>query len=197
VLTARATDGEMAVDRGRVTESRRAPGRGNSAALLRPLLSLRHGRRKWQSRGWTATGLGQSSRGGEAVESHQAVLVRLRAGVSPGRAPRARSQGRTLERGSCPWFRRHGRGYRAPHTRLGRDIALKVVNEPLAGDPELVRCFEQETRLGGSLNHPNVVAVYDVGLHEGSPRAGDHGPLAGKVATVPVSPSAATRTSAR
>jgi hypothetical protein len=42
-----------------------------------------------------------------------------------------------------------------------------------------------------------VVAVYDVGLHEGSPRAGDHGPLAGKVATVPVSPSAATRTSAR
>jgi Tol biopolymer transport system component len=38
-----------------------------------------------------------------------------------------------------------------------------------AGDPELVRRFEQEARLAGSLNHPNVVAVHDVGLHEGSP----------------------------
>ena len=59
--------------------------------------------------------------------------------------------------------------YRARDTRLGRDIALKVVNEALAGDPELVHRFEQEARLAGSLNHPNLVAVYDVGLHEGSP----------------------------
>ena len=59
--------------------------------------------------------------------------------------------------------------YRARDTRLGRDIALKVVNEALAGDPELVRRFEQEARLAGSLNHPNLVAVYDVGVHEGAP----------------------------
>ena len=59
--------------------------------------------------------------------------------------------------------------YRARDTRLGRDIALKVVNEALAGDPELVRRFEQEARLAGSINHPNLVAVYDVGLHEGVP----------------------------
>jgi hypothetical protein len=59
--------------------------------------------------------------------------------------------------------------YRARDTRLGRDIALKVVNESLAGSPELARRFEQEARLAGSLNHPNVVAVYDVGLHEGIP----------------------------
>ncbi len=59
--------------------------------------------------------------------------------------------------------------YRARDTRLGRDVALKVVNEALAGDPELVRRFEQEARLAGSLNHPNVVAVYDVGLHDGAP----------------------------
>ena len=59
--------------------------------------------------------------------------------------------------------------YRARDTRLGRDIALKVVNEALAADPELVRRFEQEARLAGSLNHPNLVAVYDVGLHEGAP----------------------------
>src|SRR5262249_1774098 len=59
--------------------------------------------------------------------------------------------------------------YRARDTRLGRDIALKVVNEALAGDPELVRRFEQEARLAGSLNHPNLVAVYDFGIHEGAP----------------------------
>jgi eukaryotic-like serine/threonine-protein kinase len=54
----------------------------------------------------------------------------------------------------------------APAT-LGRDIALEVVNESL--DPELVQRFEQEARLAGSLNHPNLVAVYDFGVHEGSP----------------------------
>jgi eukaryotic-like serine/threonine-protein kinase len=59
--------------------------------------------------------------------------------------------------------------YRARDTRLGRDIALKVVNGALAGDPELVRRFEQEARLAGSLNHPNLVAVYDFGIHEGAP----------------------------
>jgi eukaryotic-like serine/threonine-protein kinase len=59
--------------------------------------------------------------------------------------------------------------YRARDTRLGRDIALKVVNEALASDPELLHRFEQEARLAGSLNHPNLVAVYDFGLHDGAP----------------------------
>jgi len=59
--------------------------------------------------------------------------------------------------------------YRARDTRLGRDIALKVVNESLAGDLELVHRFEHEARLAGSLNHPNLVAVYDFGLHDGTP----------------------------
>jgi hypothetical protein len=58
--------------------------------------------------------------------------------------------------------------YRARDTRLGREVALKVVNEALAGDPELVRRFEQEARLAGSLNHPNLVAVYDVGVQDGA-----------------------------
>jgi hypothetical protein len=59
--------------------------------------------------------------------------------------------------------------YRARDTRLGREVALKVVNEALAGDPELVRRFEQEARLAGSLNHPNLVAVHDLGVHDGAP----------------------------
>jgi eukaryotic-like serine/threonine-protein kinase len=59
--------------------------------------------------------------------------------------------------------------YRARDSRLGREIALKVVNEVLSGDAELVRRFEQEARLAGSLNHPNLVSVYDFGEHEGTP----------------------------
>ena len=59
--------------------------------------------------------------------------------------------------------------YRVRDTRLGREVALKVVNEALSGDPELLRRFEQEARLAGSLNHPNLVAVHDLGLHDGAP----------------------------
>jgi hypothetical protein len=59
--------------------------------------------------------------------------------------------------------------YRARDSRLGRDVALKVVSEPLGADSELLARLEREAKLGGSLNHPNVVAVYDVGLHGGSP----------------------------
>ena len=56
--------------------------------------------------------------------------------------------------------------YRARDTRLGREVALKVVTEALGKDTELLARLEREAKLGGSLNHPNVVAVYDVGLHE-------------------------------
>jgi hypothetical protein len=59
--------------------------------------------------------------------------------------------------------------YRARDTRLAREVALKIVTEALSSDPDLVRRFEQEARLAGSLNHPNLVAVYDVGLHDSAP----------------------------
>jgi eukaryotic-like serine/threonine-protein kinase len=59
--------------------------------------------------------------------------------------------------------------YRARDTRLGRDVALKVLPEQVQNDPERLRRFEQEARTTGALNHPNVVAVYDVGTHEGAP----------------------------
>jgi hypothetical protein len=62
-----------------------------------------------------------------------------------------------------------GQVYRARDTRLGRDVALKLMAEGAAQNgPDLTR-FEQEARLAGSLNHPNVVVVFDVGVHEGSP----------------------------
>src|SRR5215470_1578474 len=59
--------------------------------------------------------------------------------------------------------------YRARDTRLGRDVAIKVVSEGLVGDGALLERFEREAKLAASLSHPNVVALYDVGFHEGKP----------------------------
>jgi dipeptidyl aminopeptidase/acylaminoacyl peptidase len=62
-----------------------------------------------------------------------------------------------------------GEVYRARDTRLSRDVALKVLSPKSSGDGERLRRFEQEARAAGVLNHPNVVVIYDVGSHEGSP----------------------------
>ena len=56
-----------------------------------------------------------------------------------------------------------GEVYRARDTRLGRDVALKILREDAALDPERVRRFEGEARAASSLNHPNIVVVYEVG----------------------------------
>ncbi|HET6983469.1 MAG TPA: serine/threonine-protein kinase, partial [Myxococcaceae bacterium] len=62
-----------------------------------------------------------------------------------------------------------GEVYRARDTRLGREVALKVISDGAALDPELLQRFEQEARLAGSLNHPNLVVVHDVGTSDGAP----------------------------
>ena len=59
--------------------------------------------------------------------------------------------------------------YRARDSRLHREVAIKVVGEGLAGDTGFLSRLEQEARLAGSLNHPNIVAVHDIGVHEGAP----------------------------
>ena len=59
--------------------------------------------------------------------------------------------------------------YRARDTRLGREVAVKVVSEALGTDGAFVERFEREARLVGSVSHPNVVALHDVGVHEGKP----------------------------
>src|SRR5262249_9730636 len=59
--------------------------------------------------------------------------------------------------------------YRAKDSRLQREVALKVVAEAFGSDGAFLARLEHEARLAGSLNHPNVVAVYDVGSHEGAP----------------------------
>jgi Tol biopolymer transport system component len=62
-----------------------------------------------------------------------------------------------------------GEVYRASDERLGRDVALKILKPSLAHDQDRLRRFEQEARAAATLNHPNVVAVYDIGRHEGAP----------------------------
>jgi Tol biopolymer transport system component len=62
-----------------------------------------------------------------------------------------------------------GEVYRARDTRLGRDVALKVLPAGLSADAERLRRFEQEARAASVLNHPNIIAIHDVGTHEGSP----------------------------
>jgi Tol biopolymer transport system component len=59
--------------------------------------------------------------------------------------------------------------YRVRDPRLQREVALKVVGERLSGDASFLARLEQEARLAGSLNHPNIVAVHDVGSHDGAP----------------------------
>ena len=62
-----------------------------------------------------------------------------------------------------------GEVYRARDARLGRDVAVKVLPESVASDPDRLRRFEREARAVAALNHPNVLTVYDVGAHEGVP----------------------------
>ncbi len=61
-----------------------------------------------------------------------------------------------------------GEVYRARDTRLGREVALKVLPAGLAADPERRRRFEQEARAVAALNHPNILSIFDVGIGDGA-----------------------------
>jgi hypothetical protein len=62
-----------------------------------------------------------------------------------------------------------GEVYRAKDARLDRYVAIKVLPSSVASDPERLRRFEQEARATGVLNHPNILAIYDIGTHESAP----------------------------
>ncbi len=62
-----------------------------------------------------------------------------------------------------------GEVYRAQDPRLGREVAVKVLPASASADPERLRRFEQEARAAGALNHPNILTVYDIGMHQGAP----------------------------
>jgi WD40 repeat protein len=60
-----------------------------------------------------------------------------------------------------------GEVYKARDTRLGREVAVKVLPASFAADPERLRRFEQEARAVAALSHPGILAVYDIGQHDG------------------------------
>src|SRR5580693_2196873 len=62
-----------------------------------------------------------------------------------------------------------GEVFRARDERLGRDVALKLIRPASNENPDHLRRFELEARAAASLNHPNIVAIYDVGFDDGSP----------------------------
>lgn len=59
--------------------------------------------------------------------------------------------------------------YSALDSRLGRDVALKILPESFARENDRLERFETETRAVAALNHPNILAVFDIGQHNGSP----------------------------
>src|SRR5262245_18178719 len=62
-----------------------------------------------------------------------------------------------------------GEVYRARDSRLMREVAIKVLPSAFSADEERLRRFEQEARAAGMLNHPNILTIYDIGTHVGSP----------------------------
>ena len=59
--------------------------------------------------------------------------------------------------------------FRARDERLGRDVALKLIRPSCSDNPDHLRRFEQEARAAAALNHPNIVAIYDVGFEGKTP----------------------------
>ena len=62
-----------------------------------------------------------------------------------------------------------GEVYRARDLRLRRDVAVKVLPAVVSSDPERLRRFEQEATAAAALNHPNILAVHQMGTHGGAP----------------------------
>jgi len=62
-----------------------------------------------------------------------------------------------------------GEVYKARDTRLGRNVAVKVLPASVSNDPDRLKRFEKEARAASALNHPNILTIHDVGQQEGTP----------------------------
>ena len=62
-----------------------------------------------------------------------------------------------------------GEVYQARDMELGRDVAVKVLPSTFSSDKDRLQRFQQEACAAGALNHPNILSIYDVGKHDGSP----------------------------
>ena len=62
-----------------------------------------------------------------------------------------------------------GEVYRAFDPRLNREVAIKVLPASFSNNEERLRRFELEAQAAGALRHPNILGIYDVNTHDGSP----------------------------
>ena len=62
-----------------------------------------------------------------------------------------------------------GEVYRARDEKLNRDVAIKVLPVSFAENHDRLLRFEQEAQAAGTLSHPNILAIFDLGMHEGAP----------------------------
>ncbi|HJZ82359.1 MAG TPA: serine/threonine-protein kinase, partial [Pyrinomonadaceae bacterium] len=62
-----------------------------------------------------------------------------------------------------------GEVYRARDTRLGREVAVKVLPASYSDNQERLHRFEQEARAAGALNHPSILSIHDIGTENGAP----------------------------
>jgi serine/threonine protein kinase len=62
-----------------------------------------------------------------------------------------------------------GEVYRARDSKLGRDVAIKVLPATLSENVDRLNRFEQEAQAAGALNHPNILSIYHIGTHQGAP----------------------------
>ena len=62
-----------------------------------------------------------------------------------------------------------GEVWRARDSKLGRDVAIKVLPAALSQDRDRLARFEQEAQAAGALNHPNILSIYHIGMHDGAP----------------------------
>src|SRR5262249_50592067 len=84
-----------------------------------------------------------------------------------------------------------GEVYRARDTKLDRDVAIKVLPESVAGDPDVLARFEREAKAVAALSHPNILAIHDFGTQDGTAYAVmellEGETLRGKLESAPVS----------
>src|SRR2546427_6403258 len=59
-----------------------------------------------------------------------------------------------------------GEVYRARDTKLGRDVAIKLLPSSFSGDSDRLHRFEQEACAAGALNHPNILVIHHIDTHE-------------------------------
>src|SRR5918912_4274824 len=62
-----------------------------------------------------------------------------------------------------------GEVYRAFDPQINREVAIKILPAALSADKDRLARFEQEAQAAGALNHPNILSIYDVDTHDGSP----------------------------